>query len=181
MNGRSPQISTAVVLFLGVALGWAISSLRPAPLRAGTGDRSGRSIVATGPVLVQYDGVKSPIPLDAVYVLDYETGRLLATVPTYQQSASSTHIIDAFVERDLVADFNLDLGSRTPPQFMMTPGSLGQYTAGWAPLYVFETTTKQLGVYRIQIQQSTARSSRPKFERVELRSYGKAVGSETGR
>ena len=68
-----------------------LASLRPAPLRAGAGDRSGESIVATGPVLVRYDeGVKSPMPLDAVYFLDYKAGRLLATIPTYRQSATST-------------------------------------------------------------------------------------------
>jgi hypothetical protein len=138
--------------------------------------------VATGPVIVRYDeGAKAPIPLDAVYLLDYKAGRLLATVPTYQQSASSTRIVDTFVERDLAADFNLDLDTGAAPHFLMTTGSLGPYTAGWAPLYVFETTTKQLGVFRIQIQQSTGKSSRPKFERVELRSYGKGGGSEPGR
>ena len=98
------------MLVVGVALGWALSNLRPAPLRAGAGDRSGESIVATGPVIVRYDeGAKAPIPLEAVYFLDYKTGRLLATIPTYQQSAASTRIIDPFVERDLASDFKLDL------------------------------------------------------------------------
>jgi hypothetical protein len=183
MNGPSSRLSTALVLLLGVAMGWAASSVRPTPLRAGSGDRSGESIVATGPAIVRYDeAVKASIPLEAVYLLDYKAGRLLATIPTYQQSASSTHIVDEFVERDLVADFHVDLDDPSlKPRFLMTTGSLGPYTAGWAPLYVFETTSKQLGIYRIQIQQSTAKSSRPKFERVELRSYGKAGGSEPGR
>ena len=56
-------------------------------LHAGAGDRSGESIVATGPVLVRYDeAAKAPIPLEAVYFLDYKGGRLLATVPTFRQT-----------------------------------------------------------------------------------------------
>jgi hypothetical protein len=165
-----------LVLLLGAALGWVLSGFRPTPLLAGAGDRAGEAIVATGPVIVRYDeGAKSSIPLDAVYFLDYKAGRLLATIPTYQQSASSTHIIDTFVERDLVADFKLDLDAGPRPRFLMTTGSLGPYTSGWAPLYVFETTTNQLGVFRIQIQQSTAKSSRPQFELLELRSYAKGA------
>ena len=143
MNRPRSRIPTALALLMGVALGWALSSLRPAPLRAGAGDRSGESIVATGPVIVRYDeGAKAPIPLEAVYFLDYKGGRLLATVPTYQQSAASTQIIDTFAERDLVADFKLDLDIGPRPRFLMTTGSLGPYSAGWAPLYVFETTTQ---------------------------------------
>ena len=120
--------------------------LRPAPLRAASGDRSGESVVATGPVFVRYDeSAKAAIPLDAVYFLDYKGGRLLATVPTFRQSTSSTQLIEAFAERDLVADFKLDLESGAAPRFLMTTGSLGPYTSGWAPFYVFETTTSQVG------------------------------------
>ena len=38
----------------------------------------------------------------------------------------------------------------------MTTGSLGPYTAGWAPLYVIETTSNQIGVYRLDIQERPA-------------------------
>src|SRR5262249_37885908 len=99
---------------------------------------------------------------------------------TYQQRSSSMHIIDTFVERDLVADFKLDLDSGPRPRFLMTTGSLGPYTSGWAPLYVFETTTNQMGIYRIQLQQSTAKSSRPQFGLVALRPVGKS-GMRPGR
>jgi len=47
---------------------------------------------------------RAPSPLDALYFLDYKGGRLLATVPTYQQTDSSTHLIEPFSERDLVSD-----------------------------------------------------------------------------
>jgi hypothetical protein len=177
---RHSQIPTAVALVIGVVLGWVLAVMRPAPLRAGGGDRSGESAVATGPVFVRYDeGAKAAIPLDAVYVLDYKGGRLLATIPIFRQSTSSTQVIDTFVERDLVADFKLDLESGATPRFLMTTGSLGPYTSGWAPLFVFETTTNQVAVYRIQMQESTKKGSRPRFELLELRSYAKTGGAET--
>ena len=72
MKFRSPRIPSGVVLFLGVFLGWLLASLRPAPVHARAGDRAGESIVTTGPVFIRYDeSVKAPIPLEAVYVLDY--------------------------------------------------------------------------------------------------------------
>ena len=71
-----------------------------APLHAGGGDRLGETVVTTGPVLVRYDeATKAPIPLEALYILDYRRGRLLATVPTYRQSTASTTIIESFDSR----------------------------------------------------------------------------------
>jgi hypothetical protein len=177
---RHSQIPTAVALVIGVILGWVLAIVRPTPLRAGAGDRSGECIVATGPVFVRYDeGAKAAIPLDAVYVLDYKGARLLATIPTFRQSTTSTRVIENFVERDLVADFKFELGGGVVPRFLMTTGSLGPYTSGWAPLFVFETTTKQVGVYRIQMQESSGKSSRPRFELLELRSYASTSAPET--
>ena len=72
-----------------------------------------------------------------------------AQLPANDQS---TQLIEPFSERDLVADFKLDLDAGPRPRFLMTTGSIGPDNAGWAPLYVFETTTSQLGVYRMQIQ-----------------------------
>jgi hypothetical protein len=175
MQGRYSRISTAFVLIVGVILGWSLSLFRPAPLYAGGGDRAGETIVTTGSVLVQYDNAtQSPVSLDAVYILDYKGGRLIATVPTFRQSASSTTIIDAFAERDLAADFKLDLDAgKDRPHFLMTTGALGRSTAGWAPLYVVETTSNQVGVYKLHLQGSSGKSSRPRFERLQLISYAK--------
>ena len=171
MIKRYSRISTAVVLLVGLSAGWCLSLVRPVRLHAG-GDRQGETILTTGPVLVRYDeATKSPIALDALYILDYKAGRLLASLPTYRQSTSSTTIVESFVERDLVADFKLDLDTGARPRFMMTTGSLGPYTAGWAPLYVVETTSNQLGVYRIHLQETSGKSSRPKFELIQLKSY----------
>jgi hypothetical protein len=168
---RIPTIAGAIA---GVFLGWILASFRPAPLRASAGDRAGESVVATGPIMVRFDeGTKSAIPTDALYYLDYKRGRLLATIPTYRQTTKALNLIDTFEERDLVADFKLDLDTGQRPRFLMTTGSLGAYTEGWAPLYVFETTTNQLAIYRLQTQQTVGKPSRSRFELVELRSIGK--------
>jgi len=163
-------------------LGWLLASLRPTPIRASAGDRWGESVVATGPVMVRFDeGAKSAIPTDALYFLDYKGGRLLATIPTYRQTTKSLSLIDAFEERDLVADFKLDLDTGPRPHFLMTTGSLGAYTEGWAPLYVFETTTNRLGIYRLQTQQTAGKPSQPRFELVELRSFARGDAAKPNR
>ena len=118
-------------------------------------------------------------PLDALYFLDYKGGRLLARVPTYRQTTRRRTLIEPFSERDLVADFKLDLDTGPRPRFLMTTGSLGPYNAGWAPLYVFETTTSQVAIYRMQMQQTIGDFGRPRFELVELRSYAKTAQEQS--
>ncbi len=176
------RMPTIVTLFCGVIFGWCLASIRPAPLRASAGDRWGESVVATGPVMVRFDeGTKSAIATDALYFLDYKGGRLLATIPTYRQTTKSLNLIDTFEERNLIADFRLELDGSHDPHFLMTTGSLGAYTEGWAPLYVFETTTNRVGVYRLQTQQTIGKSPRPRFELVELRSYAKPSAASPNR
>jgi hypothetical protein len=174
MVSRS-RIPTVVALMFGALMGWGVASFRPMPLQASAGDRSGESILATGPVLVRFDeAAKGPVALDAIYYLDYKGGRLLATVPSYRQTTTSTRLIEPFSERDLVADFKLDLDAGPRPRFLMTTGSIGPDNAGWAPLYVFETTTSQLAVYRMLMQTTIGTAARPRFELLEVRSYAKA-------
>lgn len=173
MSIRPRRLPSSLILVLGVALGWGLSASRTPLVRAGGGDRSGESIVTTGPVMVRYDeGLKVPLPQDALYYLDYQGGRLLATVPSSRQSAGSSKLIDTFSERDLVADFKIDLENGPKPRFLMTTGSLGSYSDGWAPLFVFESTTNRLAIYRVQ-QLSVGTNSRPRFDLVELRSIAR--------
>jgi len=176
MSLERPRVPAAAALAAGVVLGWLLAIVpRATPtLRANGGDRWGDAIVATGPVLVRYDErLKAPLAQDALYYLDYRGGRLLATVPSYQQSGGTTHLVSTFAERDLVADFKLDAEGGPRPHFLMTTGSLGQYSEGWAPLFVFETTTNQVATYKVQ-QQIVGMSTKPSFELLELRSIGPA-------
>jgi len=161
--------SGAIMLAVGLAMGWTGASLRGPVVRASGSDRSGESIVATGPVYVQYnEGKKVQIPQDAIYYLDYKGGKLLATVPSFRQSFGPAKLLDSFIERDLVADFKLDVNNGPRPRFLMTTGALGAYSEGTAPLYVFETTTGQIAVYKV-VQQTIGPNSQPRFDLIEIR------------
>jgi hypothetical protein len=172
-----PRASTLLTLAIGAALGWVLAVVpRPATprLHAGGGDRWGDTIVATGPILVRYDErLKAPLSQDAIYYLDYRAGRLYATVPSYQRSANATRLIDSFAERDLVADFRINIEEGPRPHFLMTTGSLGTYSEGWAPLFVFETSTNQVATYKVQ-QQTVGTNTRPSFELIEVRPVASA-------
>lgn len=172
MDASRPRMGIAMALIAGVALGWVLSAVRSTPMQASSGDRSGECIVASGPVLIEYDeGTKAAVPLEALYFLDYKGGRLLATVPSFRANGTTIRILDDFAERDLVADFKLDLEAGARPRFLMTTGALGRFSAGWAPLFVFETTTSQVAVYRMQVGQGYGSRPSSRFELVELRKY----------
>jgi hypothetical protein len=169
------RIPGAMLLVLGLVLGWGLASIRPAPMIAGGGDRSGESIVATGPVLIRYDeGSKVQIPLEALYILDYKAGKLVGTIPSMQQTTKGSKYIGVLAERELAPDFKLDLDNGPRPRFLMTTGSLGAYSGGWAPLYVIETTTNQVGVYRI-VQQTVGTKASSRFELLEMRSLAAGI------
>jgi hypothetical protein len=169
MSDPRRRIPTAVTLGIGLAMGWGLANHRPPVVKAGGGDRYGDYSLTSGPVAIQYnDRTKTQAPQDALYYLDYRGARLIATVPVQRQSAQGSQMIEGFVERDLTADFKLDDEKGANPHFLMTPGSLGAYGEGWAPLYVFETTTKQVAVYKLQPQ---AIGSKSKFELMEVKSF----------
>ena len=171
MSNPRRHVPTAVTLVIGLALGWGMANHRPTIAKAGGGDRYGEDSVTTGPITLQYNQqTKIQAPQDAVYFLDYRGGRLLATVPIQRQSAQGSQMIDGFIERDLVADFKIDREGGRDPHFLMTPGSLGAYGEGWSPLFVFETTTKRVAVYKLQLQTFGTKSS-SRFELLEMKSY----------
>lgn len=166
------SVPGVLLLGFGIALGWSLAAFRPQPLRAGGNDRSGESILMSGPILVRYnEGTKVQIPQDALYYLDYKGGRLVAAVPSFRPTVGAPNYLGSFASRDLVADFKLDLDSGQRPHFLMTASSLGPLSDGWAPLFVFETTTNQVALYRVQ-QQMVGTVSKPRFELVELRPIG---------
>jgi hypothetical protein len=178
MDASRSKLRILTAVAAGVAVGWVSAGFRATPMQASSSDRAGECVVATGSVLQQYDdNTKAAIPLDALYFLDYKGGRLMATVPSFRSDGAKTQLLDHFAERDLVADFKLDLDGGSRPRFLMATGSLGRYSAGWAPLYVFETTTGQVAVYRMQVGQSTVSNASSQFELVELRRYARPAGT----
>ena len=172
MSEPRRRIPTAVTLTVGLALGWGLANHRPPAVKAGGGDRYGDYSLTTGPVAVQYnERNKTQATQDALYFLDYRAARLIATVPVQRQSSRGSQMIEGFVERDLMADFKVDHDRGANPHFLMTPGSLGAYGEGWAPLYVFETTTKQVAVYKLQPQAVGPQVL--EFELLEIKSFAK--------
>ncbi len=157
--------SYVLTLLAGLALGLGVNLTRNGPpsLMAGAGDRSGDSVLTAGPISIQVNPTtKVVFRQDALYYLDYQGGRLLASVPEQIQLGGKTQVLGQFAERDLVADFRLPPG--ITPKFLMTVGELGVSGFGWAPLYVFETTSKQVAVYRVQ-----SSGQGPQFDLLELK------------
>jgi hypothetical protein len=122
-------------LVMGAALGvvgsWMLSaSTRPA-LAVGN-DRFEDFILCTGPV-----AINSNVPTDGVWLLDYRTGKLLATL--IERGLGK---IGGWAEVDLVSEFGIK--PKQPVHFMMTTGTV---TKGQAALYIAETTTGRFGIY----------------------------------
>jgi hypothetical protein len=173
------RLPTALTLAIGILMGWALAGHRPSTVRAGGGDRYGDDSLTTGPVALQYnERTRTQANQDALYFLDYKAARLVATIPAQRQSIQGTQIIDNFTDRDLIADFRLDAESGPRPHFLMTPGSLGAYGEGWAPLFVFESTSRQVAVYKLQVQAGAVKTA--KFELLELKSFAQLPALPTG-
>jgi hypothetical protein len=177
-NVSRSRVSPVVTLIIGLALGWTMTSLRPPMLRANGGDRSNESILATGPTFIRYnEGSKIQVAHDAVYFLDYGAGKLLATIPSVPvvKAAGPAKFLESFAERDLVADFKIDPETGSRPHFLMTTsatwyGSSQAYGDGGSFLLVFETTTRQVAVYKAE-QNNYGPNSPLKLELLQVRSY----------
>lgn len=170
MKTRKPPLWC--VLLVGVVLGW-LAGRPTARLEARDAQESDRSAFLTGPIALQnHPTVNTPVPLDALYVLDYRRGRIVASVPSYRQTGyppnATGAVLGAFTARDLAADFRLPPG--ITPKFQMSVGQLGNTgVGGWAPLYVVETTTGRLAAYRVEPTGAGPKGELPpKFELLEL-------------
>ena len=167
MTARRPALSFGIVLLAGVAIGWGLAGgLAPKPALANGADRWGDRAITAGPIAIETTADKTPIAQDAVYYLNYSTGKLFATIPSLQQTAANTHIFADFAERDLLADFAIKPG--VTPHFLMTTASLGSRGTGWAPLFVVETETGQMATYKVSVH-TTATSTKPSFQLMDRR------------
>jgi hypothetical protein len=176
MRSTRRALPHAVTLILGLIVGWTLSMIRPATLHADRGGAGGEDLIASGPVSIEYnEAIKSAVPRDAIYYLDYKGGRLMATIPSPLQSGNVRSLLGSFAERDLVADFNLQPGSATP-HFLMTSGTMGALNGAWAPLFVFETTSKQVAAYRMTAL-TVGNSSKSQLDLLEVRSLPSPLAS----
>lgn len=159
---------SVLLVMAGAGLGALIAGRPALRLDAAGGDRPDAAIVTAGPVSIEQNpALKVQIASDAVYYLNYSRGFLYAAVPMPTMTSGQTRLLSDFGERDLLRDFQIGAGSN--PHFTMTTGSLGIMNEGWAPLYVFETTTGQMVAYRV-IAQARVGSSAPTIQIVERRS-----------
>ncbi len=117
-------------LILGVMGSWMFfASARPAEA---ANDRFEDYILTTGPVALQ-----PFVETDGVWLLDYRTGKLLATVIDRNVGK-----IISWAEVDLQQEFGIQ--PKQNVHFLMTTGSI---TRGQAAVYLAETTTGRMGVY----------------------------------
>ncbi len=174
MSVRYSRISTAVVLAVGLIAGWSLSLFRPSPLRAAAGDRFGETIMTTGPVLVRFDeATKSPIPLDAAYILDYKGGRLrgvaahLPPVGCDRRRSSSRSSSATWPPTSR----STSIAEARCPALPHDHGFARPVHSRLGSALCHRDHENQMAVYRLHIQETSGKSGRPKFEMVQLRSY----------
>lgn len=168
----SSQAKLGLAMAIGLLAGWLLARPGGRVEASRAGERDG-SVFLSGPIAVQnHPTLKLPLPQDALYILDYRKGKLMASVPTFRQvgtSADKATVLGAFATRDLIADFQLPPG--ITPNFLMEVPSLGASSINaWAPLVVFETNTRRVASYRVAPQGSSAAGElAPRFDLLELK------------
>ena len=125
---------------------------------------------ASGPITVQTTMDKTQVALDAVYWLESSArgANLFTALPEVRKTTAGTQMIGEVASRDLAADFKLPTG--TTPHFLVNTASLGAGGMGMSALFVIETTTKQLGIYRAY-PSATVDGARPTIERLQVKPY----------
>jgi hypothetical protein len=125
------------VLAIGISLGVVGSMNFAGPansLQARPNDRFEDYVMCTGAC-----ALNPRSPSEAVWLLDYKSGRLLGTVIDRMQSR-----IAGWAEVDLTNEF--DVSTKANVHFLMTTGMIA---AGQAALYVAEVSSGKFGVYTL--------------------------------
>lgn len=131
-----PRNNSAMTLLLGIILGvfaaWTLGG--PGRQLIAANDRHQDFVMCTGAA-----GVTPRSQLDGVWLLDYNQGKLLATI--VDRSVGKTV---GFAELDLLKEFGFSPNQRV--HFMMTTGNIA---SGQAALYLVETASGKFGVYTL--------------------------------
>ncbi|MFT3881553.1 MAG: hypothetical protein QM703_18035 [Gemmatales bacterium] len=143
MKIRRTWMTVSAAMICGLAIGWFFNSKQP--VFASSVDRYEDFIMATGPVNQSFVGNPTAgtnnqflnADLDGVWVLDYKSGKLLASTINRQ-----TGKMIQFGEVDLVKEF--EIAPRANVHFMMSTGIV---VRGQSVLYLLETSTGKMGVY----------------------------------
>lgn len=165
MIARRLPLTLGMVLLAGIAIGWGLAGgMSPRRILATGADRWGDRALVAGPVAIESMTKDIHVSLDAIYYLNYSTGKVVATIPSIRQVGGSSQVVTDFAERDLLADFAIKPG--VTPHFLMTTVALGGQGAGWSPLMVIETETGQIATYKVAAQ-VTPGSARPTFQLID--------------
>ena len=110
------------------------------------------------------------MPLDAVYRLESSALRalLFTAIPEIRKTAAKTQMVGEVASRNLAADLKLKPG--VVPHFLLNTASLGATGMGMSALFVMETTTKQLAIYRVY-PRATAQGAKPTIELLDVKPY----------
>lgn len=137
-------------LVIGITAGWFFSARQPV-WAGGSNDRHQDFILATGPVNQAFSSNAAFLnaDLDGVWLLDYRSGKLLASTINRQ-----TGKMISWGEMDLVKEF--DIAPRSEVHFMMTTGTV---VKGQSVLYLVETNTGKVGVYSMTANETATAGS----------------------
>jgi hypothetical protein len=133
--GKATGVLCGVAAGLGVGVGAVVAVLclgAPKPAAAAGNDRYDDYVMATGAV-----NINPKVQADGVWLLDYKSGKLLATVID-----KALGKIVGWAEVDLVSEF--EIAPKQDVHFLMTTGWV---SAGQSALYLAETTTGKFAVY----------------------------------
>jgi hypothetical protein len=129
MKARVLWLAAGIVV--GAIAFWALNASTRPVLAVGN-DRFEDYILCTGPV-----ALNNTVPTDGVWLLDYRSGKLLATLIDRVVGK-----IGGWAEVDLISEFGIQ--PKQNVHFLMTTGTI---TNGQAALYLAETTTGRFGIY----------------------------------
>jgi hypothetical protein len=124
----------------------------------------------SGPVTIQITMEKTQVPLDAVYWVESSDrgARLFTSIPELRKTGGSTQMMSDIAARDIAADFKLKPG--VTPHFLLNTVSLGALAMGTSGLFIIETTTKQVAIYRSS-SATTVRGTMPDVQMLQIRGY----------
>jgi hypothetical protein len=162
MIKKRTWLSVSSALVAGLAVGWFLNTKEPV-LAGGSTDRHEDFIMATGPINQAFSNNTQFLnaELDGVWVLDYKSGKLLATTMNRQTGKTI-----AFGEVDLVKEF--EIAPRANVHFVMTTGIV---VKGQSVLYLMETTTGKLGVYSMLANETATAGASGNSERILIRRH----------
>jgi hypothetical protein len=144
----------------------------PAP--PGDDSAATETISASGAITLQLSMDKTQVPLDAVYWLESSPrGTTLYTaIPEIRKTAKNTQMVGDVASRDLGPDFKLSPGMT--PHFLVNTASLGANGMGMSALFIMETTTKQLGIYRAY-PRATVQGAKPAIDLLQVKPYDESL------